>query len=77
MTVEEIEKAVAKLPAEQFAKFRAWLDQFELEQLSADGVYHATEEELRGIDRGLREADAGKFATAEEVTATFAKFRTP
>lgn len=27
------------------------------------GVYHATSEELAGIDRGIREADAGKFAT--------------
>lgn len=39
------------------------------------GVYHATPEELAGIDRGIREADAGKFVTDEEVEATFAKYR--
>ena len=34
-------------------------------------------DELRGIDRGLREAAEGNFATAEEVEATFAKYRKP
>jgi predicted transcriptional regulator len=39
------------------------------------GVYHASVEELAGIDRGLRDADAGRFATDDEVDAVFAKFR--
>jgi len=39
------------------------------------GVYHASEEELAAIDEGIRAADAGQFATAEEVEAVFAKFR--
>lgn len=39
------------------------------------GVYHATPEELAGIDRGLRAAAEGRFATAEEVEAVFAKHR--
>jgi hypothetical protein len=29
MTIEDIENAVAKLPPDQFAKFRAWFDEFE------------------------------------------------
>jgi predicted transcriptional regulator len=38
-------------------------------------TYEATPEELDGIDRGLRDAAEGKFATEEEVEAVFAKFR--
>ena len=41
----------------------------------SDGVYHPTPEELAGIDRGLRDAKAGRFASAEEVEAVFAKYR--
>ena len=29
MTIEDIEKAVAKLPPDQLAQFRAWFDQFD------------------------------------------------
>jgi predicted transcriptional regulator len=39
------------------------------------GVYHASAEELAGIDRGLRAADAGVFASDNEVEAAFAKLR--
>ena len=39
------------------------------------GVYHAASEELAGIDRGVREADAGMFASEQEVEATFARYR--
>ena len=77
MTVEEIEKAVAKLPPEEFALFCAWLEEFEMAQSTKDGLYHASEEELRGIERGLRASAEGRFATAEQVAETFAKFRTP
>jgi len=38
-------------------------------------VYVPTPEELEGIDRGLRDAAEGRFATEEEVEAVFAKFR--
>jgi hypothetical protein len=38
-------------------------------------TYEPTPEELEGIDRSLRDAAAGKFATEEEVEAVFAKFR--
>lgn len=39
------------------------------------GVYHATPEELAGIDRGLKDAREGRFATDGDVNATFAKHR--
>ena len=29
MTIEDIEKAVATLPPEQFARFRAWFERFD------------------------------------------------
>ena len=39
------------------------------------GEYHATDEELAGIDRRLNDARQGRFATDEEVKAAFGKFR--
>jgi predicted transcriptional regulator len=39
------------------------------------GTYRATAEELAGIDRGLRAAREGRFATDEEVEAVLAKHR--
>lgn len=32
ITLEELEKAVADLPADQLARFRAWFEQFEAAQ---------------------------------------------
>jgi predicted transcriptional regulator len=40
-----------------------------------DVVYQPTSAELAGIDRGLRDAEQGRFATDAEVEAAFAKFR--
>jgi predicted transcriptional regulator len=37
--------------------------------------YRATPDELAGIDRGLRAARDGRFATDEELEALFAKHR--
>jgi predicted transcriptional regulator len=39
------------------------------------GGYRASAEELEGIDRGLRDAEDGRFATDEEVERAFAQFR--
>jgi predicted transcriptional regulator len=39
------------------------------------GRYHATPEELAGIDRGLKAAQEGRFATDQQVEAVFAKHR--
>lgn len=40
-----------------------------------DGDYEPTAEELAGIERGLRDAAEGRFATPQQVEAAFAKFR--
>jgi predicted transcriptional regulator len=37
--------------------------------------YHAGADELAGIDRGLRDAAEGRFASDEAVETAFAKFR--
>jgi hypothetical protein len=34
-TVEDIEKAIAKLPADQLARFRAWFEEFDAAQFDA------------------------------------------
>ena len=39
------------------------------------GNYHATPQELEGIDRGLRDAKEGRFATDAHVEAAFKNFR--
>jgi predicted transcriptional regulator len=39
------------------------------------GIYHPTADELAGIDRGLRAARAGRFASDEEVAQVKARFR--
>jgi hypothetical protein len=48
----------------------------ELEAGLKDGEYQPTPDELAGIDRGLRAAAEGRFASEQEVEAAFAKFRT-
>ncbi|HVP83484.1 MAG TPA: hypothetical protein VMS78_02070 [Rhizomicrobium sp.] len=70
MSVEEIEKAISELPPDKFAKLSEWFEVF-----SASRPYSATAEELRGIDRGLRDSAEGKFASAADVEAVFAKHR--
>jgi predicted transcriptional regulator len=47
----------------------------ELDAGLKDGEYEPTAEELAGIDRGLRAAAEGRFASDSEVEAVFAKFR--
>jgi hypothetical protein len=48
---------------------------FDLDAGFKDGNYEPTAEELAGIDRGLRAAAEGRFATDQQVEAAFAKFR--
>jgi hypothetical protein len=48
---------------------------FEIDARLKGGKYHATPDELAGIDRGLKAAREGRFATDEEVEAVFAKHR--
>jgi predicted transcriptional regulator len=47
----------------------------EIDAALRGGVYHATPEELDGIDRGLKAAREGRFATDKEIEAVFAKHR--
>jgi hypothetical protein len=47
----------------------------ELEAGVNGGAYHPTPVEIAGIDRGLRAADAGRFASKGDVEAVFAKYR--
>lgn len=47
----------------------------EIEAEIGKGTYVATPEELLGIDRGLRDAAEGRFASEAEVEAVFAKHR--
>jgi hypothetical protein len=49
----------------------------EIEEELGAGMYRPTPEELAGINRGLSDVAAGRFATAEEVEAVFAKHRRP
>jgi len=61
MTIEDLEKAVAKLAPDQFAKFRDWFDAF-------DAARFDTKIE--------RDAKAGKLdRLAEEALADFQKGR--
>ena len=59
---EEAQEELAAITLDMDASFKA-------------GVYEATAEELAGIDRGLKAAREGRFATDEEVAAILAKYR--
>ena len=43
--------------------------------VSSDTPLELTAEELKAVEAGLADADAGRFATDEEVETLFAKFR--
>ena len=47
----------------------------ELDAGLSDDIYEPTAEEIAGIERGLRAAAEGRFATDQQVEAVFAKFR--
>ena len=76
----------AKALKEAMARAESWPEEAQ-EELAAialeidaglkDGRYRATQEELAGIDRGLKAAREGRFATAEEVAEMLAKHRRP
>ena len=62
MTIEDIEKAVARLPPEQLAKFRAWFEEFDAARFD-----HKIE----------RDAKAGKLdGLADQALEDFHKGRT-
>ena len=47
----------------------------EIERELQEDTYTATPEEVAAIERGLKEAAQGRFATEAEVEAVFAKYR--
>lgn len=47
----------------------------EIDATLTGGKYRATSEEVAGIDRGLKAAEEGRFATDEQVEAVFVKHR--
>jgi len=62
MTIEDLEKAVAKLPPDQLAKFRDWFEAFDA---------------ARFDDKIERDAKAGKLdRLAEQALADYAHGRT-
>ena len=70
--------------SEVLERVEAWPDEaqdrlaeiaVEIEAGLSGAVYEPTDEELAGIDRGLRDAEQGRFATDAEVEAVLAKLR--
>ena len=48
---------------------------FDIDAGLKDVVYEPTDEESAGIERGLRDAAEGRFATDAQVAAAFARLR--
>jgi len=72
-TLREIIERAASWP--EYAQRQLAEVASEIEAELSAGTYHATEDELAGVRRGLRAANEGRFASAEEVEAVFAKHR--
>lgn len=54
-TIEEIERAVEKLPADQLAQFRAWFEEFDAARFDAKIERDAKTGKLDGLAREARE----------------------
>jgi predicted transcriptional regulator len=74
----------AKLLTEALMRVEAWPEAaqeelasiaLEIDAALSGRVYHATAEELSGIDRGLASANAGRIVSPDAVAAVFAKHR--
>jgi hypothetical protein len=65
MTVEDLEKAIAELPADQFAELRAWFDAFDAERFDEKIEHDAKAGKLDQLAdaavENLHEAHARKF----------------
>jgi hypothetical protein len=75
---------IAKALEEALERVASWPEeaQRELAEIALEidaelsgGVYHATADELEGIDRGLKAAREARFASDVEVKGVFAKRR--
>jgi predicted transcriptional regulator len=74
--------SIIKTPNEVLRRAETWPEaaQVELTELALEidaelGVYAATSVELDGIDRGLKAASEGRFATDRQVDQLFKKHR--
>ncbi|HEX3945766.1 MAG TPA: hypothetical protein VHW69_16940 [Rhizomicrobium sp.] len=62
MSVEEIEKAVAKLPPEQFASFREWFEAFIADEWDRQIEEDAKKGKLDKLaQKALEDVKAGRF----------------
>ncbi len=78
MTIRALKEAMQRAeawPEDAQAELAALA--LEIDASLKGGKHHATPAELAGIDRGLRAAQEGRFATREEVDAVYAKHRGP
>jgi predicted transcriptional regulator len=76
MTKKPIEAVLERVPSwPEDARQELARIALEIEADLGKGAYVATPEELRGIDRGLRDAAQGRLASEAEVEAAFAKHR--
>jgi hypothetical protein len=74
----------AKILKEVLERVETWPEeaQAELAQIALEidaglglGKYHATPKELAGMDRGLKAAGQGRFATGDQISRAFEKHR--
>lgn len=74
----------SKLLQDALRRVETWPEaaQIELAEIALEidaglgaGTYQATAKELEGIDRGLKAARDGRFATEEQVSRVFQKSR--
>ena len=62
MSVEELEKAVAELPPEKLAKFRAWFEEFDAALFDAKIERDAKSGKLdKFAEEALEDVKAGRF----------------
>ena len=74
--LERLIERAAALPDEAQAEFvDAVADAMEHISSKHDGVYRLTDDERRGIERGLRDLREGRLASDEQVAAVFARAR--
>jgi len=75
--LEQLIERVAALSDEAQAEFvDAVVDAMEHISSKHDGVYRFSDDERRGIERGLRDLREGRFASDEQVAAVFRRART-
>lgn len=78
MTVKALKEAMQRVESwPQEAQEELAEIALEIEARLKGGRYHATPDELAGIDRGLKAAREECFATDAEVEAVFAKHHRP